>query len=181
MVLLRPDLVFGKDSHIAHYMAQCALAGRILESVGSTKHSFRFNPVSADDIARAVTDAWNRDVSGKTYSVAGSEQHSLHSVFSHIAEAAGTTTENVAKYSPNMFITAFEEFTNGISHDQHMGRFASYYERKEAGFLGNESNYLKEFDLKESTTLSEYYAKNKLTAEEHVHPLFTEYKQISLN
>lgn len=53
LAILNTDLVYGKGSHLLHYMAQCVEAGRIQHTIGSAD-GHRFKPVSDEDVARAV-------------------------------------------------------------------------------------------------------------------------------
>lgn len=86
MTILNSNLVFGKDSYLLHYMAQCAYAGKIPKAIGASK-GYHYKPVSSDDLATAVETALERtgDVKGQKFLVSGTQQATLNELL-HIVE-----------------------------------------------------------------------------------------------
>jgi len=75
--IIRPNLTFGDDSYLVHYLSQCVLAGSIPYSLA--KSSYIYNPVHTNDIADAVDHAFsNTDkVKGHIFTLNGSEEFSI--------------------------------------------------------------------------------------------------------
>ena len=60
MTILRSNIAFGPESHLVHYLAQCALVGKSpYKNLVSPDKNFKFAPIHTSDIADAVGDALN--------------------------------------------------------------------------------------------------------------------------
>ena len=86
MTILNSNIVFGRDSYIAHYMTQCANAGKINKSIGASKN-FQYNPVSSDDLTTAVETAFAKfnESKGQRFHVSGNKALSLNELL-HLVE-----------------------------------------------------------------------------------------------
>lgn len=127
MTILNTNLVFGKDSYIVHYMAQCALAGKINKDIGASK-GFQYKPVSSEDLSKAVETALSKSdqVKGQRFAVDGSESVTLNELLHHIERSVGNE-EGSTKFSTNLGLSDFvEEFFVGITHDKNMARMAKF-------------------------------------------------------
>ena len=132
MAILNANLVYGRNSHLIHYMAQCVEAGRIYNSIGSA-NGYQFKPISDDDLANAVSHSLTHfnDVKGKNFIVQGKEQVTLKEILG-ILESALAKGEGSTKLS-NSFLHLnlsdyVEEFFVGITHDKNFRRLAEYFE-----------------------------------------------------
>lgn len=78
MAILNTDLIYGKGSHLLHFMTQSAEAGKIYNEIGSA-NGYKFKPVSDEDVAKAVETAFSHfsDAKGKNYILRGEEQATL--------------------------------------------------------------------------------------------------------
>ena len=76
MTLLRSNIVFGPESHLVHYLAQCALVGKTpYKNLVSKDNKYQFAPIHTSDIADAVGEALNG--SSGWYSLNGASKLSL--------------------------------------------------------------------------------------------------------
>lgn len=58
MTILRSNLAFGPESHLVHYLAQCALVGKApYKNLIDAKSTFQYAPIHTADIAAAVESA----------------------------------------------------------------------------------------------------------------------------
>jgi hypothetical protein len=88
MTILNTNIVYGRDSYLAHYITQCAADGKINKAIGgSTKYQYK--PVHSEDLAKAVQTALAHtdEVKGKKFSVNGQQSVSLNELL-HFAERA---------------------------------------------------------------------------------------------
>jgi hypothetical protein len=54
MTLLQTNLVFGPQSHLIHFLAQCALVGKSPYANLVGHNTFKYSPIHSDDVASAV-------------------------------------------------------------------------------------------------------------------------------
>lgn len=125
-------MVFGKQSYLVHYMAQCVLAGRIPKALANEKDSFHYSPVHSDDIAKAVEEGFGKiqELKGQVYSLNGSKELKLSEMLKILEDT--NNKQNTKKYRPFLGIglTDFvEEFFVGITHDKNMVRMAKFFEQ----------------------------------------------------
>jgi uncharacterized protein YbjT (DUF2867 family) len=77
MTILKPNLAFGPETHLIHFLAQCAIVGKCpYGNIISAKNGFQFAPVHTDDIAGVIGDALSNPRSGK-FSVSGADNLTL--------------------------------------------------------------------------------------------------------
>ena len=119
--LLRPNIVFGDDTHFVHYLTQCAFAGRVPKTIGGA-NSFSFNPVHTDDLTACITTAIEKmsEAKGQRWSVCGADSVTVADIMAACDKAAGTAP---AKHTTVMGLTDFvEEWFAGIAHDKNLGK-----------------------------------------------------------
>lgn len=76
MTLLKSNLAFGPESHLVHYLAQCALVGKSpYSNLVSKDNKYEFAPIHTSDIADAVGSAL--DGSSGWYSLNGAQKLNL--------------------------------------------------------------------------------------------------------
>lgn len=119
--ILNTDLVFGRDPlYMIHYMAQCALAGRIQREFLLENANFR--PVHHADVTRAVEYAIDHQL-GKQFKVRGDEKISIKNLLRMIETSCDKTpgaTKALAKVPLLKLSEMAEEFLVGITHDRNM-------------------------------------------------------------
>lgn len=126
MTLLRTNITFGPESHLVHYLAQCALIGKSpYKNLVSPDNSFKFAPIHTSDIADAVGAALTN--SGGWYSLNGSQKLNLRQMMDCIEEAAG---RNVGQTKGPLFppLNLLWEFMYGTGADLNMSRLVEFYE-----------------------------------------------------
>jgi len=88
MTLLKSNLAFGPESHLVHYLAQCALVGKSpYKNLVSPDNKYEFAPIHTSDIAEAVGSALNG--SSGWYSLNGAKKLNLRQMMDCIEESAG--------------------------------------------------------------------------------------------
>ena len=58
MTILKTNIAFGPESHLVHYLAQCALVGKVpYKNLVAKDNKFQFAPIHTSDIGSAVGSA----------------------------------------------------------------------------------------------------------------------------
>jgi hypothetical protein len=59
MTLFKTNLTFGPESHLIHFLAQCALVGKAPYNIFTSrdKLNFKYAPIHIDDVSEAVGGA----------------------------------------------------------------------------------------------------------------------------
>lgn len=77
MTLLKSNLAFGGQSHLIHFLAQCALVGKCpYKNILSAENQYLWAPVHTSDIASAVGSGLDGSAHGK-FSLSGNQQMTL--------------------------------------------------------------------------------------------------------
>lgn len=77
MTLLRSNLAYGGQSHLIHFLAQCALVGKCpYKNILNAENKYLWAPVHTSDIASAVGSALQGSAHGK-FSLSGNQQMNL--------------------------------------------------------------------------------------------------------
>jgi hypothetical protein len=74
-----------------------------------------------------------------------------------------------------------EEFFTGITHDKNMGRMAEYMEAHTPNFEAGAPDFFKQLGLQQKVSMQEYFGGKKVKEEDLVHPIFSNYKMVSLD
>lgn len=181
LTILNSNIVFGKgEGYLVHYMNQCVMAGKINKAIGGSR-GFQYKPVSSDDLTAAVekslTDA--DSVKGKSYSVNGADSMTLNDLLGHIEKSMGKSN---TKLQTNLGISdLIEEFFTGIAHDKNMARMAEFLDSNLPNLEENSPDFFKQFNLTHSKKVGQFYSSTKFSEEELIHPIFTNYKMVSLD
>ena len=177
--LLRSNVVFGAETHLLHYLTQCAFAGRVPKGLGGAS-SFSFHPVHSDDLATCITTATERmsEAKGQRWCVSGSEGVTVADMMVACEKAAGKST---AKLVGNMGISDLvEEWFAGIAHDKNLAKMAQWYESTRPNL--HENDFMANFGVESTQGFSDYYAGlGRVREEDYLYPLFSSYKQVSLD
>lgn len=78
MTLLKSNLAFGPQTHLIHFLTQCAIVGKCpYKNLLSPKNTFQYAPIHTDDIARAVASALNGNHRGEYINLSGQKKLNL--------------------------------------------------------------------------------------------------------
>jgi hypothetical protein len=113
--------------------------------------------------------------------VNGKDQVSLKQLIEHIARSVGKNTGDIkqTKSLLNLDLSDYvEEFFTGIAHDKNIRRLAEYFEAYKPVF--DNADLFKELSLSHKSSVQQVYAK-KVSEEELIHPIFSNYKMTSLD
>lgn len=183
MTILNTNLVFGKNSsYVLHYLAQCAMAGKISKKIGGS-NVFQYKPVSSEDLAKAVEAALSKteEVKGKKFSVNGTQSATLNQLLK-LSEKSVGKAEGSTSLSGSIGISMLlEEFFTGITHDRNMGLMAELMDTVKPNLEEGCPDFHTTLGLTQTENLNEYYAKTQFKANDLVQPIFTNYKMVSLD
>ena len=66
MTILRTNLAFGPQTHLIHFLTQCAIVGKCpYKNLLSPKNQFEYSPIHTDDIATAMREALSSSRPGR--------------------------------------------------------------------------------------------------------------------
>ncbi len=177
--LLRSNIVFGADSHLLHYLTQCAFAGKVPKGLGGAT-SYSFNPVHTDDLTTCITTAVEKmsEAKGQRWTVSGAEPQTVADMMAAAEKAAG---KSPAKLVGNMGISDLvEEWFSGLAHDKNLAKMVQWYELNRPNL--SENDFVSHFGVELSQGFSEYYSGlGRVREEDYHYPLFSSYKQVSLD
>ena len=149
MTILNSNLVFGQNSYVLHYLAQCAKSGSISKDIVGNS-SFRYKPVSSDDVVQAVEHALdNTDkVKGNKFLLNGTEEATMKDLLNLVENAAQKQSGSTQLSSNGALLNLVMEFFTGITHEKNMGVMTHLLDGKSPQVIeeGNE-DYFKKFGL----------------------------------
>ena len=172
LTVLKPNLAFGPESHLIHFLTQCAIVGKspYANLVGKSS-SFKYAPIHTDDIASTVGEALEGTRAGR-FSVNGAEHHSLRQIMNTLEKAAGKGEGSTS----GPMVPAFDylwDFFSGTTNDVNMSRMVDFYEKHPklaeeiaANPWGSEA----------TVGFENYYSKTTLDEERFAHPTMGAYK-----
>ena len=90
MVLFKTNLTFGPETHFIHFLAQCALVGKVPYKafVARDKHTYKYAPIHTDDVAEAVGAALDNSSKTGQFVLAGKEELTLAEILAALENAA---------------------------------------------------------------------------------------------
>ena len=72
MTLFKTNLAFGPETHLIHFLTQCAIIGKCpYPNLVAKEAYFKYSPIHTDDIAHAMGEALESSKHGK-FSLCGS-------------------------------------------------------------------------------------------------------------
>lgn len=172
--LLRPNVVFGSDSHLMHYLIQSAFAGRVPKSIGGA-NSYSFNPVHTDDLTTCITTAIEKmsEAKGQRWSVNGAEPHTGADLLVACEKAAGKANTKLVSHLG--LTDLVEEWFAGIAHDKNLAKMVQWYENNRPNMKDND--FMAAFDVEPTQGFAEHFAGlGRVREEDYLHPLFSSYK-----
>lgn len=126
LTILRTNLTFGPETHLIHFLAQCAIVGKCPYSNLLSSSHFKYAPVHTDDIASIVGDALSNSRPGR-FSVNGSSSLTLRAIMDELEAKAGKNKgSTVGPQVPVMDL--LWDFLVGTTTDLNMSRLAEFYE-----------------------------------------------------
>lgn len=127
LTILRPNLAFGNQSHLIHFLAQCAIVGKVpYKNLVSADNHFQYAPVHTNDIASALGEALSQNRPGR-FSLAGPEKMTLRQIMDVLERSAGRN-EGSVKGPLIPTLDWFWDFFVGTTSDLNMSRMVSFYE-----------------------------------------------------
>lgn len=158
------------------------MAGKVNKAIGGSK-GFHYKPVSSEDLTLAVETALSKtdQVKGQRFSVSGADSLTMNDLLHHLERSVGKE-EGSTKLNANLGISDLvEEFFTGIAHDKNMARFAEFMDKNSPNLEEGNADFFRQFNLTHTKKVAEYYKALKLKEEDLVHPIFTNYKMVSLD
>ena len=183
MTLFKSNLTFGPESHLIHFLAQCALVGKAPYKIFTSrdKLNFKYSPIHIDDVSEAVGGALQDQSAGGQFVLAGKEMYNLGQILSTLEKAADKA-EGSTKGPMLPPMSYVWEFFFGTGNDQNLAKLVEFYE--------SEHQYIQEFSvntwaqktgMEPSVSFSEFYSQVQLSEEDYVHPTMMAYKSTHLD
>lgn len=173
MTLLRSNLAFGPESHLVHYLSQCALVGKTpYKNLVAKDSKFEFAPIHTEDIASAVENALQGGSKG-WFSLGGSQKMTLREMMDCLEESAGKTAGSTGgPLLPSIMTEFIWDFMYGTGADLNMSRLVEFYEKNPHLNLG-----VKPWTATQpSVSFGDYYKRNPIVEENYAHPTLPSYK-----
>lgn len=165
MTLLRSNLAFGGQSHLIHFLAQCALVGKCpYKNLLAGEKEHMWAPIHTSDIASAVGSALQGSAHGK-YTLGGNEKMNLR----QIMDAVETAADRSVGSTRGPLIPAFDylwDFFYGTGADLNMSRLVEFYEK----------NNVSEYPKWTATSAEHDFSLEKIVEEDYAHPTMVSYK-----
>lgn len=128
MTLLRSNLAFGGQSHLIHFLTQCALVGKCpYKNLLRKENKHLWAPIHTDDIAAAMGSALKGLAHGK-YSLQGDQHLNLR----EIMDAIEVSADRQAGATRGPLLPPFDyvwDFFYGTGADLNMSRLVDFYEK----------------------------------------------------
>lgn len=126
LTILRTNLAFGPESHLIHFLAQCAIVGKCPYTNLLNSSHFKFAPVYTNDIASVVSDALNNSRPGR-FSVNGASSLTLRAILDELEAKAGKNKgSTIGPSVPPLDL--LWDFLVGTTTDLNMSRLVEFYE-----------------------------------------------------
>ena len=182
MTILNTNIVYGRDSYLAHYMTQCAADGKINKTIGGS-NKFQYKPVHSEDLTAAVQTALSNtnDVKGKKFSVNGQQGVTLKELLQFAERAVGRENTRLKGSILGLHLSDYvEEFFTGITHDKNMARMAEFFDTHSVNIEADE-DFHKKFGIQHTGSLDGFFGGKKVKEDDLVLPIFSNYKMVSLD
>jgi uncharacterized protein YbjT (DUF2867 family) len=127
LTILKPNLAFGPETHLIHYLTQCAIIGTCpYKNLISKTNEFHYSPVHTNDIADAVSSALQTPRPGR-FSVNGPETLTLRGIMDALEIQAG---KDAGATKGPLFppLDLVWDFFTGTTSDLNMSRMVEFYE-----------------------------------------------------
>ena len=176
MTLLQTNLVFGKESHMIHFLTQCAIVGKAPYKSFVNHSTFKYAPIHSDDVASAVCLALEGGNAGH-YTLSGADEHSLKGIMNTLEASAG---KGVGSTGGPIISGAFDlwwDFWTGNTSDMNMSRMIEFYNKNSHMQSElNESSWHDSTGTNPSVHFAQHYESQRLTEADFAHPTMASYK-----
>lgn len=178
MTLLKSNLAFGPQTHLIHFLTQCAIIGKCpYKNLLSPKNTFEFAPIHTDDIARAVGSALDGKHRGEYHTLSGSQKMNLRQIMNAL-EVAADKSEGSTR---GPLLPPFDyvwDFFFGTGSDVNMARMVDFLENNQSlsGELSKNT-----WSQAPQVDFAEYYNSLNVTEEEYAYPTMAAYKCVHLD
>lgn len=165
MTLLKTNLAFGGQSHLIHFLAQCALVGKCpYKNLLNKESQYDWSPVHTSDIASAVGSALQGSAHGR-YSLNGNTHMNLRQIMDAIETAADRSPGSTR----GPILPPFDylwDFFYGTGADLNMSRLVDFYEK----------NPVSDAPKWTETSVEHQFTLDKIVEEDFAHPTMVSYK-----
>jgi len=160
--IFKTNLVFGPETHLIHFLTQCALVGKVpYKNLVAKDARFHYAPVYSGDIAAALDSA-----KPGVHSLNGPQQLTLREIMDVLEAGTGRTPGSTG----GPLIPEFDylwDFLVGTTSDLNMSRMVAFYEKHPELAEGRGDT---------ETSFREYYEDKSLEEDDFAHPTMTAYK-----
>lgn len=172
MTILKPNLAFGPQTHLIHFLTQCAIVGKCpYKNIISKENTFEFSPIHTDDIATAMGEALSSSRPGR-FSLNGAETMTLREVMNALEVRAGRT-EGATSGPLIPTLDLLWDFFVGTTSDLNMSRMIDFYEQNKQLQADHHAN---PWDVKHSQSFQGFVKSQTLTEENFSHPTMAAYR-----
>lgn len=169
---------------MVHYMAQCALAGKIPSEFFFTKEA-NFKPVHHADLTRAIAHAMDHPVH-EQFKVRGEEKISIKDLLGLVEHSCGKEAGSTKGHFRIPFLKLselFEEFFVGITHDRNMRLLLEHLEENPTDCPCPGTDFWESSGLQREHQLRKFFNSHRYSDldDNMATPTFGHYKQVDLN
>lgn len=178
MTLFKTNLTFGPETHLIHFLAQCAIVGKApYKTFVARDHlNFKYAPIHTDDVAEAVGGALQDTSSSGHYVLAGNEHYDLSEILG-VLEKAADRGEGSTKGPLLPPLELVWEFFFGTGNDQNLSRMIKFYEGEQQHIQALITNtWAQRTGMSPQVSFSDFYSQVKLIEEDYAHPTMAAYK-----
>ena len=177
MSLLTTDLVYGEDAqYLFHYMGQAASAGSIRP--GFHSESAMFRPIHKSDVVKAVSHQLGNSNPGH-FRLNGNSEHSIKQLLGMVEQAAGKDSTGAQNELVNSFVSMFDDFFTGNTHDGNLDAMMKYY--SEAGNECNLPCFWQSSGLSADQSVESFFKSGAIDTSVLSEPPMSAYKSVSLD
>jgi uncharacterized protein YbjT (DUF2867 family) len=172
MTLLKTNLAFGPQTHLIHFLTQCAIIGKCpYPNLVAKESNFKYAPIHTDDIADAMGSALESSNFGR-HTVNGAEQMTLREIM-NVLEAQAGRDHGAVKGPMFPVFDYFWDFFTGTTSDVNMSRMHAFYEQNL--HLSGEQ-HANPWHASHSVGFEQWVKQQKLVEENYSHPTMASYR-----
>lgn len=178
MTLFKTNLTFGPETHLIHFLAQCALVGKApYKAFVARDHlNFKYAPIHTDDVAEAVGAALEDASASGHYMLAGKEHYDLSQILA-VLEKAADRGEGSTKGPTLPPLEYVWEFFFGTGNDQNLARMVKFYESEHQHIQALTTNtWAQKTGMEPAVSFNDFYSQIKIAEEDYAHPTMMAYK-----
>mgnify|MGYP006167656109 CR=1 FL=1 len=177
MTLFKTNLTFGPETHLIHFLSQCALVGKApYKDLISAGLVFKYAPIHTDDVAEAVGAALEGGSSAGQYTLAGEELFNLREIMNTLERSADKAEQSTRgpMLPPPDYLW---DFLVGNTNDVNLARMVKFYEANHQLIKPLVQNtWAAQTGMTPTVSFSDHYAAHKILEEDYAHPTLPAYK-----